>query len=122
MIIQKRGIKELLKYIIKKIFNKKDLLHFEEEHASNNIIRRKLYEHIHNTSFGNIKLIKLRYEILYTEYSRIKKINLQKMAKNRNIKTIEMAIELDKNNNTSHINNLYELAKKLFPEVEKNAN
>ena len=44
------------------------------------------------------------------------------MAKNRNIKTIEMAIELDKNNNTSHINNLYELAKKLFPEVEKNAN
>ena len=90
----------ILKYIIKKIFNKKDLLHFEEEQASNNIIRRKLYEHIHNTSFGNIKLIKLRYEILYTEYSRIKKINLQKLAKNRNIKTIEMAIELDKNNNT----------------------
>lgn len=121
MIVQEKGVKAFSKNIIKKIFNKKDLSNFNEEQISDNNIRRKLYEHIYKVSFGNNKLIGLRYEILYAEYARIKKINLKRLAKNRKIKTIEMAIELDKNNNTNHLDNLYKLAKKLFTEAEENA-
>ncbi|ANN64599.1 hypothetical protein SZ47_12485 [Brachyspira hyodysenteriae] len=121
MIVQEKGVKSFFKNIIKKIFNKKDLSNFNEEQISDNNIRRKLYEYIYKVSFGNNKLIGLRYEILYAEYARIKKINLKKLAKNRKIKTIEMAIELDKNNNTNHLDNLYKLAKKLFTEAEENA-
>lgn len=121
MIVQEKGVKAFLKNIIKKIFNKKDLSNFDEEQISDNNIRRKLYEHIYKVSFGNNKLIGLRYEILYAEYARIKKINLKRLAKNRKIKTIEMAMELDKNNNTNHLDNLYKLAKKLFTEAEENA-
>lgn len=121
MIVQEKGVKAFFKNIIKKIFNKKDLSNFNEEQISDNNIRRKLYEYIYKVSFGNNKLIGLRYEILYAEYARIKKINLKKLAKNRKIKTIEMAIELDKNNNTNHLDNLYKLAKKLFTEAEENA-
>ena len=121
MIVQEKGVKAFFKNIIKKIFNKKDLSNFNEEQISDNNIRRKLYEHIYKVSFGNNKLIGLRYEILYAEYARIKKINLKKLAKNRKIKTIEMAIELDKNNNTNHLNNLYKLSKKLFTEAKENA-
>ena len=36
------------------------------------------------------------------------------IAKNRNIKTIQMAEELDKNNNSSHIKKLINLAKEIF--------
>lgn len=121
MIVQEKGVKAFFKNIIKKIFNKKDLSNFNEEQISDNNIRRKLYEHIYKVSFGNNKLIGLRYEILYAEYARIKKINLKKLAKNRKIKTIEMAIELDKNNNTNHLDNLYKLSKKLFTEAKENA-
>ena len=121
MIVQEKGVKAFFKNIIKKIFNKKDLSNFNEEQISDNNIRRKLYEHIYKVSFGNNKLIGLRYEILYAEYARIKKINLKRLAKNRKIKTIEMAMELDKNNNTNHLDNLYKLAKKLFTEAEENA-
>lgn len=121
MIVKEKGVKAFFKNIIKKIFNKKDLSNFNEEQISDNNIRRKLYEHIYKVSFGNNKLIGLRYEILYAEYARIKKINLKKLAKNRKIKTIEMAIELDKNNNTNHLDNLYKLSKKLFTEAKENA-
>ncbi|ADG71808.1 MULTISPECIES: hypothetical protein [Brachyspira] len=121
MIVNEKGVKAFFKNIIKKIFNKKDLSNFNEEQISDNNIRRKLYEYIYKVSFGNNKLIGLRYEILYAEYARIKKINLKKLAKNRKIKTIEMAMELDKNNNTNHLDNLYKLAKKLFTEAEENA-
>lgn len=128
MIVQEKGVKAFFKNIIKKIFNKKDLSNFNEEQISDNNIRRKLYEHIYKVSFGNNKLIGLRYEILYAEYARIKKINLKRLAKNRKIKTtrkcavgVEMAMELDKNNNTNHLDNLYKLAKKLFTEAEENA-
>ena len=121
MIVQEKGVKAFLKNIIKKIFNKKDLSNFDEEQISDNNIRRKLYEHIYKVSFGNNKLIGLRYEILYAEYARIKKINLKRLAKNRKIKTIEMAMELDKNNNTNHLDNLYKLSKKLFTEAKENA-
>ena len=121
MIVKEKGVKAFFKNIIKKIFNKKDLSNFNEEQISDNNIRRKLYEHIYKVSFGNNKLIGLRYEILYAEYARIKKINLKRLAKNRKIKTIEMAMELDKNNNTNHLDNLYKLAKKLFEEAKENA-
>ncbi|TVL66105.1 hypothetical protein [Brachyspira hyodysenteriae] len=121
MIVNEKGVKAFFKNIIKKIFNKKDLSNFNEEQISDNNIRRKLYEYIYKVSFGNNKLIGLRYEILYAEYARIKKINLKKLAKNRKIKTIEMAMELDKNNNTNHLDNLYKLSKKLFTEAEENA-
>ncbi|WP_302279380.1 hypothetical protein [Brachyspira pilosicoli] len=115
MIVKEKGIKNY----IKKIF-KKNTDCFDSEIYSNNNTRKKIYEYIYKVSKGDSKSISLRYELLYTEYSRIKKINLQKLAKNRNIKTIEMALELDKNNNTKHIDNLYKLAKELFVEVKEN--
>lgn len=111
MIVEDRGIKK----IINKVFKKKTF-NFDEKINSSNNTRKKLYEYISNVSGGDSKLISIRYELLYAEYCKATKINLQQLAKNRNIKTIEMAVELDKNNNTNHLNDLYLLAKKLFKE------
>ena len=102
-----------IKNVIKNIWRKENY-NFEDLSNESNKERAELYKYIYDISKGDAKLIGMRYELLYAEYTKRTKINLPKLAKNRNIKTIQMAEELDKNNNSRHIKKLIDLAKEIF--------
>ena len=98
MLKKEKGIKNVIKNILRK-----ENYNFEDLSNESNKERAELYKYIYDISKGDAKLMGMRYELLYAEYTKRTKINLPKLAKNRNIKTIQMAEELDKNNNSSNI-------------------
>ena len=112
MLKNKESIKNVIKNLCK--LSKKDNYNFEDLSNESNKERAELYKYIYDISKGDAKLMGMRYELLYAEYTKRTKINLPKLAKNRNIKTIQMAEELDKNNNSRHIKKLIDLAKEIF--------
>ena len=100
--------------ILKKfLLNNKNDENFEEEKNAKDI-RRLIYEHISKVSDGDKKLMGMRYELLYAEYTKRFCINLSSLAKNRGIKTIEFAEVSDRETKSKHIEKLYLLAKELF--------
>lgn len=109
MLKKEKGIKRVIKNIFKKEND-----NFEDLSNESNKCRVELYKYIYDKSDGDAKLIGMRYELLYAEYTKRSSINLPELAKNRNIKTIQMAEELDKNNNSNHIKKLIDLAKEIF--------
>ena len=106
MIIEKKSILE-------KIFSKKSIKNFEEEKNAKNL-RAEIYKHIARVSEDNAKLINMRYELLYAEYTKRYHINLSRLAESRRLKTIEYAELCDKEHRSKHVENLYKLAKELF--------
>lgn len=112
MLKKEKGIKNVIKNIWR--LPKKENYNFEDLSNESNKERAELYKYIYDISKGDAKLMGMRYELLYAEYTKRTKINLPKLAKNRNIKTIQMAEELDKNNNSIHIKKLINLAKEIF--------
>ena len=111
MLKKEKGIKNVIKNILRK-----ENYNFEDLSNESNKERAELYKYIYDISKGDAKLMGMRYELLYAEYTKRTKINLPKLAKNRNIKTIQMAEELDKNNNSSNImrRNIFFLFHSLF--------
>lgn len=106
MIISKKNIFE-------KIFKKNSVKIFEEEKNAKNL-RAEIYKHIARASKNDAKLINMRYELLYAEYTKRYHINLSRLAQNRKLKTIEYAEICDKECRSKHVENLYKLTKELF--------
>ena len=82
MLKKEKGIKN----VIKNIWRKQNY-NFEDLSSESNKERAELYKYIYDISKGDAKLMGMRYELLYAEYTKRTKINLPKLAKNRNIKT-----------------------------------
>ena len=74
MLKKEKGIKNVIKNIWRK-----ENYNFEDLSNESNKERAELYKYIYDISKGDAKLMGMRYELLYAEYTKRTKINLPKL-------------------------------------------
>ena len=76
MLKKEKGIKNVIKNILRK-----ENYNFEDLSNESNKERAELYKYIYDISKGDAKLMGMRYELLYAEYTKRTKINLPNLLK-----------------------------------------